>query len=134
MQRQATRFALVNAKRMRGAMTDGERRLWFRLRRNRLGAKFRRQHPLGSFIADFACLDPKLVIEIDGSQHAQQTTHDTMRDEFFRRRGFVVLRFHANETLSNTEGVLEVIHDALRTFARPLPHLPPKRNGTPAAA
>ena len=113
MQRQATRFARVNAKRLRGAMTDGEQRLWFRLRRHQLGVKFRRQHPLGSFIADFACLDPKLLIEIDGSQHAQQTTHDTMRDEFFQRQGFVVLRFDANEALSNTEGVLEVIYDAL---------------------
>jgi very-short-patch-repair endonuclease len=74
-----------------------------------LGVKFRRQHPLGNYIADFACLAPKLIVELDGSQHTEQGAYDAARDEFFRRHGFVVLRFGSNEPFLNIEGVLTVI-------------------------
>ena len=57
-------------------MTDVERRLWSRLRAVQLGVKFRRQHPLGSYVLDFACLAAKLVVEVDGSQHLDQMGHD----------------------------------------------------------
>ena len=60
-------------------MTDGERRLWSRLRGEQLGVKFRRQHPLGSYVADFACLEPRLIVELDGSQHADQAGYDARR-------------------------------------------------------
>lgn len=95
-------------------MTDSERRLWQALRRDQLGVKFRRQHPLGPYIADFACLAPRLVVELDGSQHAAQSAHDSRRDAFFRAQGFAVLRFHTHEPLRNLEGVLVVIAEKVR--------------------
>ena len=96
MQNQASTNAREFAKSLRREMTGGERLLWTRVRREQLGFKFRRQHPLGSFVADFACLGPLLIVEIDGSQHAEQKAYDTRRDEFFKRRGFDVMRFLAN--------------------------------------
>ncbi|MDR2710039.1 MAG: DUF559 domain-containing protein [Burkholderiales bacterium] len=80
MQHQATRNARINAKTLRRTMTESERRLWFHLRSEQLGVKFRRQHPLGSYIADFVCLSPKLIVELDGSQHAQHQAYDHKRD------------------------------------------------------
>ncbi|WP_240788493.1 endonuclease domain-containing protein [Ramlibacter henchirensis] len=87
-------------------MTDAERLLWSRLRMEQLGVKFRRQHPFGPYIADFACLDPKVVIELDGSQHAEQTAYDARRDAFFRGNGFKVLRYPCNAPMTNLDGVL----------------------------
>ena len=69
MQNQATPNAQKFAKSLRRDMTDGERLLWQKLRLEQLGVKFRRQHPLGAYVADFACLAPLLIVEIDGSQH-----------------------------------------------------------------
>ena len=103
-------------------MTDSERKLWSRLRSEQLGVKFRRQHPLGNNVADFACLSPKLIIELDGSQHADQAAYDMQRDAFFRAQGFAVLRFGSNEPFLNIEGVLMVIADEVA--AR---HLPPSQ-------
>ena len=59
-----------NARTLRTEMTDAERKLWQAIRQNQLGARFRRQHPIGPYIADFACLEPMIVVEIDGGQHA----------------------------------------------------------------
>lgn len=94
-------------------MTDSERRLWSRLRMEQLGVKFRRQHPLGNYIADFACLSPKLIVELDGSQHADQAAYDMTRDEFFRSHGFAVLRFATDAPFLNLDGVLTVIAETL---------------------
>ena len=113
MQYQATRFAHDNARRLRNAQTDAEQRLWFRLRRHQLGVRFRRQHPFGSFIADFACLDPKIVIEVDGSQHAKQIARDAMRTAFFERHGFTMLRFNANDVMASTDAVIAVIFETI---------------------
>ncbi|MEJ1166942.1 DUF559 domain-containing protein [Variovorax sp. CCNWLW186] len=74
-------------------MTDSERKLWSGLRSEQLGVKFRRQHPLGNYITDFACLDPKLIVELDGSQHQAQEGYDAQRDAFLHAQGFEVLRF-----------------------------------------
>ena len=82
MQNQATVNARKFAKSLRREMTDGERLLWKRLRSEQLGFKFRRQHPLGGYVADFACLAPKLIVEIDGSQHVDQQAYDAKRDVF----------------------------------------------------
>ena len=109
MQLQSQPITQVRARALRAAMTDAERHLWHRLRGERLGVKFRRQHPLGHYIADFACLDPKLIVEIDGSQHAEQQTHDGVRDAFFNAQGYSVLRFPANAPFSNLEGALQTI-------------------------
>jgi very-short-patch-repair endonuclease len=113
MQNQPTPNAQANARALRRGMTDSERRLWSRLRMEQLGVKFRRQHPLGNYIADFACLSPKLIIELDGSQHADQLDYDAARDEFFRNQGFVVLRFASNEPFVNLEGVVTFVAAAL---------------------
>lgn len=107
------------ARDLRRAMTDAERRLWSCLRGEQLGVKFRRQHPLGRYIADFACLDPKLVIEVDGSQHAEQQEHDAVRDAFFCAQGFAVLRFPANAPFLNLEGVLQTIAARLSALRAP---------------
>ncbi len=110
-------------------MTDSERKLWSGLRAEQLGVKFRRQHPLGSYIADFACLAPKLIVELDGSQHAEQAAYDARRDDFFRAQGFAVLRFSSDSPLRNLEGVRMAILDELKLLARPHPSLPPEGEG-----
>ncbi len=90
-------------------MTDAERRLWAALRGRRLtGYKFRRQHPLGRFIVDFACVEHRLVIEADGGQHAD-SPEDERRTRWLERRGWRVVRFWNNEILANSEGVQETI-------------------------
>lgn len=111
-------------------MTDSERKLWSRLRMEQLGVKFRRQHPLGNYIADFACLGPKLIVELDGSQHAANADYDARRDTYFREHGFDVLRFATDEPLKNIDGVLTVIVQRLGMVdERPHPSLPPEGEG-----
>jgi len=99
---------------LRKRSTDAEQLLWSRLRAGRLeGMKFRRQHPIGSYIADFVCLERKLIIELDGSQHAlpEELLKDRQRSEWLKKEGYSVLRFWDNEVMTNTEGVLEAIRD-----------------------
>jgi primosomal protein N' (replication factor Y) len=99
---------------LRQASSDAEIRLWAALRGRRLtGYKFRRQHPIGPFIVDFACIKSRLVVEADGGQHNGNTA-DAQRTEWLARRGWRVLRFWNNEILANTEGVLDAILAALR--------------------
>ncbi len=98
---------------MRGHSTNAEEHLWRFLRRKNLGTRFRRQVTLGRYIADFLSFRPKVLIEVDGSQHANNP-YDRRRDAFFRDEGFVVLRFWNWEVLRNVDGVLERI---LRTLA-----------------
>jgi len=91
-------------------MTDAEARLWSRLRNSQLlGTKFRRQVPIGSFIADFCCRNPKLVVEVDGGQHAERAAQDASRTRLIEECGYTVLRYWDNEVLKDTEGVLEAI-------------------------
>jgi very-short-patch-repair endonuclease len=101
-----------NARALRQNMTDAERRLWRELRRRTLGARFRRQVPIGSYIVDFACLQCRLIIELDGGQHLENP-EDLQRDAWLRSQGYRVLRFWNNDVLRNTEGVLTVILAAL---------------------
>jgi len=107
-------------------MTDAERKLWSGLRGEQLGFKFRRQHPLGAFIADFACLEPKLIIELDGSQHEDNQAYDLARDAFFKAQGFVVFRFPSNAPFQNLDGVLSAILHQLNSLAgvAPIPTFP----------
>ncbi len=109
-------------------MTDSERRLWSRLRMEQLGVKFRRQHPVGNYIADFACLSPKLIVELDGSQHVEQQQYDERRDAFFKSQGFGVLRFPTDQPFVNIDGVLSVIASELSAH-RPHLSLPPEGEG-----
>ena len=107
-------------------MTDGERLLWQRIRGEQLGVKFRRQHPLGTYIADFACLGPLLIVEIDGSQHMNQVDYDTRRDSFFKSHGFDVMRFAANLPFSELQAVVESIYNRIYELAAlaPIPTFP----------
>ena len=89
-------------------MTDAEAVMWRHLRGRSLGVTFRRQHPIGPYFADFACLTTKVVVEVDGGQHAG-SQHDARRDAFLRSEGFTVLRFWNNDVLLRTDAVLEVI-------------------------
>jgi len=102
------------ATELRQNTTDAERRLWAVLRDRRLqGYKFRRQHPIGRFIADFACTKHRLVIEADGGQHDDNPA-DAQRTVWLEGHGWRVIRFWNNEVLSNTEGVVSTILQALR--------------------
>jgi very-short-patch-repair endonuclease len=101
------------ARELRAAMTDAERALWRVLRQRQLGARFRRQAPIGPYIVDFASLERKLVIEVDGGQHAESES-DAERDVWLRERGFRVLRFWNHEVLTNPVGVAAVILEALQ--------------------
>ncbi|QGW80759.1 DUF559 domain-containing protein [Variovorax paradoxus] len=131
MQNQSTPTAQKNARALRREMTDSERKLWSGLRSEQLGVKFRRQHPLGNYIADFACLEPKLIVELDGSQHQIQEGYDGRRDAFLRAQGFEVLRFGSNDPFVNFEGVLQAVINRLDelTAACPHPNLPPEGEG-----
>jgi len=137
MQDQATSNARRNARTLRIDMTDAERRLWSRLRSEQLGVKFRRQHPLGAYVLDFACLDPKLAIEVDGSQHLDQASYDARRDQWLEAQGFQVLRFWSNDVMSQTDAVVSRIFEVVqraKTLA-PTPALPQRgrEQGEPAA-
>ena len=101
---------LNNAKLLRRNQTDAEKQLWYRLRASRLlNLKFKRQKPIGPYIADFICIEQMLIIELDGGQHAIQSLYDTKRTQFLESQGFRVLRFWNNQMLSELEGVLEDI-------------------------
>ena len=97
------------ARSMRQTATEAEDRLWHELRSRRLDwIKFRRQVPIGRYIADFACLDAKLIVEIDGSQHAD-SNHDRKRDAELKQRGFRVLRFWNDDVLRDLNAVCDTI-------------------------
>ena len=114
-------------------MTDAEAKLWNRLRNNQLlGAKFRRQVPIGSFIADFCCRDPKLVVEVDGSQHTERATQDASRTRVLAEHGYAVVRFWDNEVLQDIDGVLEaIVGEVTRRTLAPSPS-PLRAPGRPA--
>lgn len=98
------------ARKLRKNPTQAEYRLWYFLQKRRLlGHKFRRQQPIGPFIIDFACMEQKLLIELDGGGHATQKNYDHSRTAWLASRGYCVLRFWNNEVTSNIRGVLEVI-------------------------
>jgi very-short-patch-repair endonuclease len=100
----------INARSLRKKQTRAEHFLWRNLRARQLdGAKFRRQVPVGNYIVDFVSFEKKIIIELDGGQHAETTARDAARDAWLQGRGYRVLRFWDNEIFQNTEGVLEVI-------------------------
>jgi len=102
-----------NAKQLRQNMTEAEKLLWSRIRNRQLGVKFRRQTPIGRYIADFYCHEQKLIIELDGSQHLEQAEYDQIRTDFFAAQGIGVLRFWNNEVLCQLDDVLVKIKEAL---------------------
>lgn len=105
------------ARRLRQGMTDAERLFWYRLRNRALdGWKFRRQHPVGPYVLDFACVEAMLAIELDGGQHID-SKRDMGRDAYLRGRGWRVLRFWNDDALRRTDEVVSAIQDALTTGA-----------------
>jgi len=91
-------------------MTEAERALWRELRREKIpGTRFRRQVPIGSYIADFACLRTMLVVELDGSQHVERAQYDDKRSTFLKAQGFRVLRFWNALVFSERDAVIETI-------------------------
>ncbi len=121
-----SKITLNRARTLRHVLTDAEVKLWHRLRNRQLAnAKFRRQAPIGPYIADFFCADAKLIVEVDGSQHAE-SAHDTKRDAFLQAQGYHVLRFWNGEIFDNLDGVLETLYLALTT-KNPHPNPSPSR-------
>ncbi len=95
-------------------MTDAETRLWYYLRARCLnGWKFRRQVPLGDYVADFLCEEARIIVEIDGGQHAEREEADRERTRWLERQGYRVVRFWNNEVLENMDGVLETLSPTL---------------------
>ena len=114
------------ARRLRRDQTDAERKLWFRLRDRRLnGLKFRRQMPIESYIVDFCCESARLIIELDGGQHAERSS-DAERTANLENYGYLVLRFWNNDVLGNIDGVLETI---IATASQEPPHPSPLPDG-----
>ena len=107
-------MSLATARALRRNMTDAERRLWRRLRMRELaGCKFRRQRAMGAYVVDFVCLETRLVIEVDGGQHAEQADSDQRRTAWLAARGFRVLRFWNNDVFEHLDEVCETILRAL---------------------
>lgn len=107
------RNKIAIAKKLRINSTDTEKYLWKYLRGRQLeGFKFRRQQPIGKYIADFINLERKIIIEVDGGQHLENKK-DKLRDKWLEEQGYEVLRFWDNEVLTNIEGVLELIREKL---------------------
>jgi very-short-patch-repair endonuclease len=119
---------IPRARQLRQNPTDAERKLWQRLRTLPCAAHFRRQATIGPYFADFTCHTHRLVIEIDGGQHADSAS-DAIRTAYLETNGYRVLRFRNNNVLGNTDGVLEIIISALRV-APPTPApSPPRERG-----
>ena len=111
---------LTNAKSLRSHQTEAEQRLWYHLRAHRfMNVKFKRQKPLGRYIVDFVCVERRLIIELDGGQHAEQLEYDQLRDAWLREQGYKVLRFWNNEVMQQLEGVLEQIRLTLSPCPSP---------------
>ncbi len=105
---------IQRARSLRKNLTIAEKKLWYEIRNNRLsGLRFRRQVPFGSYIVDFACFEPKIIIELDGSQHANEAAviYDQKRTTYLESLGYHVLRFWNHEILKEIDRVKEVIWD-----------------------
>ena len=106
-------FKTARARRLRNAPTDAETKLWYQLRARRLsGYKFVRQEPIGRYTVDFVCRERRLIVEVDGGQHAD-SARDAVRDKWLTDRNYRVLRFWNNDVLGKMAGVLETIATAL---------------------
>jgi len=107
------------ARKLRRNQSEAEKKVWQAIRSRRLGGyKFRRQVPISHFIADFVCEDARLIVELDGGQHAENKADDLLRTQPLETFGYRVIRFWNNEVFENMEGVLSVILQELE-LAKP---------------
>jgi very-short-patch-repair endonuclease len=130
---------IQRARQLRRDRSDAEKQLWYHLRGRQMdGHRFRRQVPIGSYIADFACLSARLVIEVDGGQHNEGTneTLDAQRTEWLKTKGYRVLRFGNSDLLTDIDSVTETVFnelqlppDDLRVPSHPHPDPPPEGGG-----
>ena len=123
--------AVNRARQLRRDSTDAEKRMWRALRSSLPDLKWRRQMPIGPYFADFACFAQRLVIELDGGQHAEAARYDATRTRFLEGQGYRVMRFWNNEVMGNIEGVVEAVANQISSSpsqpsAGPLP-LPRER-------
>ena len=110
MERRNLKRRTHRARDLRERSTDTEWKLWAILRNRQLaGCKFRRQFPIDRYFADFACREARLIVEIDGSQHADQSEYDAERTRIIETYGWQVVRFSNHDVLTNLEGVAETI-------------------------
>jgi len=101
----------ARAIQLRKDLTPAERKLWAKIRNDQLGVTFRRQHAIGKYIPDFACIEKKLIIELDGSQHLEQVEYDEERTKYLNLLGYKVIRFWNGDVMKNIDGVtLAIIH------------------------
>jgi len=115
------RTAINGARQLRRLPTDAEKLFWQSVRNRQIaGAKFRRQWPIDQFIVDFVCLEAKLIVEIDGGQHADNL-QDLRRTKILTGTGFRVIRFWNHDVLQNKAGVLEALMSALANAPHPGP-------------
>ena len=108
------------ARDLRNNPTEAEKFLWYMLRGKNLGVKFRRQAVIGRYVVDFVSLEKKLIIEVDGGQHAR-CPEDDVRDQWLKGQGFEVIRFWNHDVLRNREGVIEKIIERLKSPSLTLP-------------
>jgi len=107
-----TKAQTERARGLRKTATRSEARLWLHLRNAGVGASFRRQHPIGPYLADYTCPALKIAVEVDGDGHNRR--RDAERDRFMTERGWIVLRFNAHEALHETEACFLAIRDGVR--------------------
>jgi very-short-patch-repair endonuclease len=119
----AGKGSIERARRLRGDATEAEKMLWAIVRNRQLGGcKFRRQVPIGRYVADFACVERKVVVELDGRQHNDRADYDRERTDELTARGWLVLRFSNGELMDSPEGVELAIRSALEgALGTPLP-------------
>ncbi|MBX9841401.1 MAG: DUF559 domain-containing protein [Xanthobacteraceae bacterium] len=109
------------ARRLRQNSTDAELRIWYRLRSRSIeGRKFVRQESIGPYVVDFVCREARVIVELDGGQHADSET-DRIRDRWLTDHNYRVLRFWNHDVMKNMDGVLEVIAAAVRAESPPHP-------------
>jgi very-short-patch-repair endonuclease len=106
---QARTGAVLRARQLRRDSTDAEKRIWRALRSSLPEFKWRRQLPIGPYFADLACFAEKLVVELDGGQHAESVAYDAARTRYLEAQGYRVIRFGNNDVLGNLEGVIQAV-------------------------
>ena len=103
----------TRAIQLRKQLMPAERKIWSRIRNDQLGVNFRRQHAIGNYIPDFVCIQKKLIIELDGSQHLEHEEYDEERTTYLNSLGYKVIRFWNNDVMNNIGGVVLAIMNAL---------------------